>query len=108
MTTPDMSAMDDGLDAALLAELLAEDGFELPSEGAEIARRAASARVFATPAQQRLWTVEQIDGVTLRAKINVERALLQHKALRLGLRIYDERPKRFGRRLRRYWRKWAS
>ena len=64
MTTPDMPAMDDGLDAALLAELLAEDGFDLPSERPAITQRAASARVLATPAQQRLWTVERIDGVT--------------------------------------------
>ena len=52
MTTPDMPAMDDELDAALLAELLAEDGFDLPSEALAIPRRAAAARVLATPAQQ--------------------------------------------------------
>jgi amino acid adenylation domain-containing protein len=64
MTNPDVPAMDDGLDAALLADLLAEDGFELVSEKAAIAPRAASARVLATPSQQRLWAVERIDGVT--------------------------------------------
>jgi amino acid adenylation domain-containing protein len=64
MTTPEMPAMDDGLDAALLAELLAEDGFDLPSEALAILPRAVSSRVLATPAQQRLWTVERIDGVT--------------------------------------------
>jgi amino acid adenylation domain-containing protein len=107
MTTPDMSAMDDELDAALLAELLAEDGFELPSEGAEIARRAASARVFATPAQQRLWTVEHIDGVTgefnlgldirFNAPLDVaalERALLallqRHEGLRVRFSDQDD------------------
>jgi len=100
MTTPDMSAMDDGLDAALLAELLAEDGFELPSEGPEIARRAASVRVLATPAQQRLWTVERIDGVTgefnlgmdIRFNAPVDAAALERALLALlqrheGLRV---------------------
>ncbi|MFJ9449147.1 amino acid adenylation domain-containing protein [Herbaspirillum sp. NPDC101397] len=107
MTTPDMSAMDDGLDAALLAELLAEDGFELPSEGPAIARRAASARVLATPAQQRLWTVERIDGVTgefnlgldirFNAPVDVaalERALLallqRHEGLRVRFSDQDD------------------
>jgi amino acid adenylation domain-containing protein len=105
MTTPDMPAMGDELDAALLAELLAEDGFDLPSEALAIPRRAAAARVLATPAQQRLWTVERIEGVTgefnlgmdirFNAPVDVpalERALLallqRHEALRV--RFSDE------------------
>ncbi len=107
MTTTDMSAMDDGLDAALLAELLAEDGFDLPSEGPAITQRAASARVLATPAQQRLWTVERIDGVTgefnlgmdirFNAPVDVaalERALLallqRHEGLRVRFSDQDD------------------
>ena len=107
MTIPEMPAMEAGLDAALLADLLAEDGFELPSEELAILRRAASARVLATPAQQRLWTVERIDGVTgefnlgmdirFNAAINVaalERALLallqRHEGLRVGFSDHDD------------------
>jgi len=107
MTTPDMPAMDDGLDAALLAELLAEDGFDLPSEGPAITQRAASARVLATPAQQRLWTVERIDGVTgefnlgmdirFNAPVDVaalERALLallqRHEGLRARFSDHED------------------
>lgn len=111
MTIPEMPAMETGsdaaLDAALLADLLAEDGFELPSEESSIPRRAASARVLATPAQQRLWTVERIDGVTgefnlgmdirFNAPINVaalERALLvllqRHEGLRAGFFDQDD------------------
>ena len=111
MTIPEMPAMETGLDAALdaalLADLLAEDGFELPTEEPAIPRRAASARVLATPAQQRLWTVERIDGVTgefnlgmdirFNAAINVtalERALLRllqrHEGLRVGFSDHDD------------------
>ncbi|EJL94053.1 amino acid adenylation enzyme/thioester reductase family protein [Herbaspirillum sp. CF444] len=111
MTTPEMPSIETGLDAALdaalLADLLAEDGFELPSEESAIPRRAASARVLATPAQQRLWTVERIDGVTgefnlgmdirFNAPINVaalERALLallqRHEGLRAGFSEHDD------------------
>ncbi|ASU41399.1 hypothetical protein hmeg3_11695 [Herbaspirillum sp. meg3] len=101
------TGLDAALDAALLADLLAEDGFELPSEEPTIPRRAASARVLATPAQQRLWTVERIDGVTgefnlgmdirFNAPINVaalERALLallqRHEGLRVGFFEQDD------------------
>ena len=100
MTTPDMPAMGDELDAALLAELLAEDGFDLPSEAFAIPRRAAAARVLATPAQQRLWTVERIDGVTgefnlgmdIRFNAPVDLAALERALLALlqrheGLRV---------------------
>ena len=111
MTIPEMPAMETGLDAALdaalLADLLAEDGFALPSEEPAIPRRATSARVLATPAQQRLWTVERIDGVTgefnlgmdirFNAPINVaalERALLvllqRHEGLRAGFFDHDD------------------
>jgi len=85
----------------------AEDGFALPSEEPAIPRRATSARVLATPAQQRLWTVERIDGVTgefnlgmdirFNAPINVaalERALLvllqRHEGLRAGFFDHDD------------------
>src|SRR5450830_1906228 len=107
MTIPDMSAPDSEMDAALLADLLAGDGFELPSKEQEIPRRPTSARVLATPAQQRLWTVERIDGVTgefnlgmdirFNAPINVaalERALLallqRHEGLRVGFSDHDD------------------
>ncbi|WP_050478880.1 non-ribosomal peptide synthetase/type I polyketide synthase [Herbaspirillum rhizosphaerae] len=106
MTIPE-TGLNAALDAALLADLLAEDGFELPSEESAIPRRAASARVLATPAQQRLWTVERIDGVTgefnlgmdirFNAPIKVaalERALLallqRHEGLRAGFSDHDD------------------
>ncbi|MCW5298887.1 amino acid adenylation domain-containing protein [Herbaspirillum lusitanum] len=101
------TGLDAALDAALLADLLAADGFELPPEEAAIPRRAASARVLATPAQQRLWTVERIEGVTgefnlgmdirFNAPINIaalERALLallqRHEGLRAGFSDHDD------------------
>jgi len=100
MTIPDMSAPDSEMDAALLADLLAGDGFELPSKEQEIPRRPTSARVLATPAQQRLWTVERIDGVTgefnlgmdIRFNAPVNVAALEHALLALlqrheGLRV---------------------
>lgn len=103
MTIPDMSALDD----ALLADLLAEDGYDLPSQEQGIAPRDPSARVLATPAQQRLWTMERIDGATGEFNLGLavrfdaspdaaalERALLallqRHEGLRSRFREHED------------------
>lgn len=104
MTHPsDSGALDD----ALLAELLNEDGFELPDGPQTIQPRRQGERVLATPAQQRMWAVERIDGVTGEFNLGLdvrfdgpiddhalERALLallqRHEGLRVRFAALDD------------------
>jgi len=54
---------------------------------------------------------EQVDPAqreTLKALIEARQATLLAEALSSGERIYAEKPKAFGRRLRAYWRAWRS
>jgi CHAD domain-containing protein len=61
----------------------------------QVQRRAAS---FAEPGDQR-HLLDQIDQ---------RRGELQFAAISLGRRIYDEKPKRFGKRLERRWEAWRE
>jgi CHAD domain-containing protein len=55
-------------------------------------------RAFRSPADQR----------ALLALIERRRKRLQHKAIRIGRRIYAEKPADFERRFGRYWRAWRA
>jgi len=52
--------------------------------------------------------VDENSRQVLRATINGRRSSLQRQALRLGARIYEEKPKHFTSRLHGYWRDWRD
>lgn len=49
-----------------------------------------------------------VDVDPVYAIIDLRRADLQAQAMPLGERLYAEKPKAFGRRLRRYWKAWRT